>query len=113
MVEQPVYQKIFEYMLEHYEFKAPDNPLTRFYKWDIAENQYYNLDGPMNYREDLIEIRFKHELPVTNLHFGSAREEDASNFTSDRVVLSSHPDESIDLIMALRSRMKKISKEIL
>jgi ferredoxin len=47
MVERPVYQKIFEYMLEHYEFKAPDNPLTRFYKWDIAENQYYALDGPV------------------------------------------------------------------
>lgn len=47
MLERPVYQKIFEYMLEHYEFKAPDNPLTKFYKWDIAENQYYNLDGPV------------------------------------------------------------------
>lgn len=48
MTKRPVYANIFEYLEEHYEFKAPDNPLTRFYKKDISENQYANLDGPVN-----------------------------------------------------------------
>ena len=48
MVEPPVYQNIFEYMFEHYEFKAPDNPPTSFYKWDIAKNHYYNLEGEVS-----------------------------------------------------------------
>ena len=33
--KQPVYQNMFEYMVEHYDFKAPDTPLTKFYKKDI------------------------------------------------------------------------------
>lgn len=43
--ERPVYQNIFEYLIDHYEFKAPDSPITRFFKKDIYENQYYHLDG--------------------------------------------------------------------
>ena len=46
--KQPVYQNMFEYMVEHYEFKAPDTPLTKFYKKDIYEYQYKNLNGPIN-----------------------------------------------------------------
>ena len=48
MVKRPVYANIFEYMDEHYEFKAPSTPLTKFYKKDISENQYEHLDGPVN-----------------------------------------------------------------
>jgi ferredoxin len=48
MTPQPKYDYIFEYLDEHYEFQSPNNPLTRFYKKDIAENQYANLDGPIS-----------------------------------------------------------------
>jgi ferredoxin len=44
-VKRPVYGNVFEYMSEHYEFKAPSTQLTRFFKKDIAENQYEHLDG--------------------------------------------------------------------
>jgi epoxyqueuosine reductase QueG len=39
---------MFEYMVEHYDFKAPDTPLTKFYKKNIYEYQYSHLDGPVN-----------------------------------------------------------------
>ena len=45
---RPVYQNIFEYLCENYEFKSPDTPITRFFKKDIYENQYTHLDGPVN-----------------------------------------------------------------
>jgi hypothetical protein len=48
MERRPVYQKIFEYLDEHYEMISPDTPLTRIYKRDIYENQYNRLDGPVN-----------------------------------------------------------------
>jgi hypothetical protein len=48
MAQRPKYQMIFEYLDEHYEFKAPSTKQTRFYKKDIAENQYSNLNGPVN-----------------------------------------------------------------
>ncbi len=46
--KRPVYQNMFEYLVEHYEFKAPETPLTKFYKKDIYECQYSNLDGQIN-----------------------------------------------------------------
>ncbi|MCK5558935.1 MAG: hypothetical protein KAJ51_00015 [Thermoplasmata archaeon] len=48
MQNRPVYDMIFEYLDEHYEFISPDNPLTRFYKRDIADNQYARLEGPVS-----------------------------------------------------------------
>lgn len=47
IVKRPVYDNVFEYMDEHYEFKAPSTALTKFFKKDIAENQYQHLDGPV------------------------------------------------------------------
>lgn len=49
---RPVYDMIFEYLDEHYEFISPDNPLTRFYKQDIADNQYAHLDGPVSTEQE-------------------------------------------------------------
>ena len=46
--QPPRYNKIFEYLEENYEFISPDTVFTRFYKEDIAENQYQDLDGPVN-----------------------------------------------------------------
>ena len=46
--QRPRYSRIFEYLEENYEFISPDTPLTRFYREDIAEQQYQNLDGPVN-----------------------------------------------------------------
>jgi hypothetical protein len=46
--KRPVYRNMFEYMVEHYEFKTPETVLTEFYKNDIYEYQYQNLDGPVN-----------------------------------------------------------------
>lgn len=48
MEEQPEYSGIFEKLEESGEMVAPDTPITRFYKTDIAENQYPNLDGPVS-----------------------------------------------------------------
>lgn len=48
MMRNPEYKYMFEYMVEHYTFNQPDNPITRFYKWDISEKQYSRLDGPVN-----------------------------------------------------------------
>lgn len=48
LLKRPVYQNMFEYMVEHYNFQAPDTPLTKFYKKNIYENQYNHLDGPIN-----------------------------------------------------------------
>ncbi len=45
--KRPKYDNIFEYLDEHYVFKAPETELTTFYKKDIAENQYKNLTGPV------------------------------------------------------------------
>jgi epoxyqueuosine reductase QueG len=39
---------MFEYMVEHYDFQAPDTPLTKFYKKDIYDYQYLHLDGHVN-----------------------------------------------------------------
>jgi epoxyqueuosine reductase QueG len=46
--KRPVYGNIFEYLYENYEFKAPDTPITGFFKKDIYENQYLHLDGPVS-----------------------------------------------------------------
>jgi NAD-dependent dihydropyrimidine dehydrogenase PreA subunit len=46
--KRPVYENIFEYLYEHYEFNSPVTPLTKFYKKDINENQYKHLTGPVN-----------------------------------------------------------------
>ncbi len=48
MGDRPEYTQIFEYLRDNYEFKAPDSPRTRFFKRDIAFNQYANLDGPVS-----------------------------------------------------------------
>ncbi len=50
-------------MVEHYEFKAPDTPLTRFYKKDIYEYQYPHLNGPVNEEK----WAFKTENEAANL----------------------------------------------
>jgi ferredoxin len=55
VTSQPVYDNIFEYLYDNYEFKAPDNPLTRFYKKDIFENQYPGLDGEVNSEKQSFE----------------------------------------------------------
>ena len=39
---------MFEYMDTHYEFRSTDDPLTRYYKHEIEEKQYANLDGPVS-----------------------------------------------------------------
>jgi len=39
---------IFEYLEENYGLQAPDTPMTRFYKSQIAEVQYPNLNGPVS-----------------------------------------------------------------
>jgi len=46
--QSPRYSGIFEYLEENYELTSSDNVLTHFYKHDIAEHQYQNLDGPVN-----------------------------------------------------------------
>jgi ferredoxin len=61
--KRPVYDNIFEYLKEHYEFKAPDTPITQFFKKDINENQYKNLDGPINPKK----VRFKNKQEAANL----------------------------------------------
>jgi epoxyqueuosine reductase QueG len=53
--KRPVYGNIFEYLSEHYEFLAPDNEITRFFKKDIYEIQYMNLDGPVNPEKTIYE----------------------------------------------------------
>jgi hypothetical protein len=48
MSAQPEYSGIFEYLEDKYGMTAPDTPITQFYKWDISENQYLHLDGPVS-----------------------------------------------------------------
>ena len=43
--KRPVYQNIFEYLVEHYEFKSPETSLTKHYKQDIVGFQYKHLTG--------------------------------------------------------------------
>ena len=53
----PKYSNIFEYLEENYGLDAPDTPLTRLYKSEIAEIQYPNLDGPVTKEKILFEDR--------------------------------------------------------
>jgi hypothetical protein len=39
---------MFEYMVDHYEFKAPETSLTKHFKEDIANFQYKHLTGEVN-----------------------------------------------------------------
>lgn len=48
MSEPPEYTGIFEYLVENYGMDSPDTPITRFYKHEISDIQYRNLDGPVN-----------------------------------------------------------------
>ncbi len=48
MSDQPEYEDIFEYLEENYGMESPDTPITRFYKKEIAEIQYKNLDGEVS-----------------------------------------------------------------
>lgn len=54
MTERPRYANIFEYLEEHHTMNSPDTPLTRFYKYDMYERQFPELDGPVN--EDRFEF---------------------------------------------------------
>jgi len=48
MSDPPAYARIFEYLEKNYGLASPDTPITRFYKHEISEIQYKNLDGPVN-----------------------------------------------------------------
>lgn len=70
---------IFEYLDEHYEMKSPDTPLTRFYRKDIYDNQYNNLDGPVNPKR----IEFGNPVDAANVvsEFAWAAGADLVGFT--------------------------------
>jgi ferredoxin len=79
MVKKPVYANIFEYLDANYEFKAPSTPLTRFYKKDIAENQYQHLDGPV--ASERYEFGSKEEAAEMVAEFAWACGADLTGFT--------------------------------
>lgn len=82
MTKQPVYEMIFEYLDEHYEFKQPDNPLTRFYKNEIDNKQHKNLDGPVN--SDKVQFNEPKEAAQLVTEFAKATGADLVGFTKVR-----------------------------
>lgn len=79
MSRKPIYNNIFEYMKENYSFKPPSTPITRFYKWDISENQYANLDGPVN--PEKMEFKDPQEASEVVKEFSIATGADIVGFT--------------------------------
>ena len=69
MKKRPVYENMFEYLEEHYTFKSPTTPLTKFYKKDIYEYQYKHLDGPVNPKQ----VKFKNAKAAAELVFEFAK----------------------------------------
>lgn len=80
MAKRPKYDNIFEYLDEHYEFKSPSNPLTKFYKKDISENQYAHLDGPVS--SELTEFTDEENAARTVSEFAKAAGADLVGFTA-------------------------------
>jgi ferredoxin len=74
-----VYQNIFEYLKEHYEFKAPDTPITRFFKKDIYEKQYKQLDGPVD--PEKVEINSPEEAAKLVIEIGRSAGANIVGFT--------------------------------
>ena len=79
-VKRPVYDNIFEYLDANYEFKTPETPLTEFYKWDINENQYANLDGPV--ADERVEFKSPEDAAGTVREFAWAAGADLIGFTA-------------------------------
>lgn len=47
-IKKPVYEMIFEYLMENYKCITVTTPQIKFYKKDIYEKQITNYDGPIN-----------------------------------------------------------------
>jgi ferredoxin len=78
-IKRPVYDNIFEYLDANYEFKAPDTALTRFYKSDILNNQYAQLDGPV--ANEPVEFETMEDAAETVSEFAWAAGADLIGFT--------------------------------
>ncbi len=78
-MKRPIYDNLFEYLMEHYELKSPENPITQFFKKDIDEKQYIHLTGPVNKNK----VDFKDIDEAVNLitDFASSAGADLIGFT--------------------------------
>lgn len=55
MAKKPVYDMMFEYLLNHYELISLETPLSRFYQKEIYENQLKHLAGPVNLNRTIFQ----------------------------------------------------------
>lgn len=77
--KKPVYDMIFEYLNENYEFKAVITHQTKFWKKDIYENQLKNLNGPLN--PEKIKFKNINETGKTIIEFAKNAGADLTGFT--------------------------------